>query len=57
MDRTLLYTAITRAQLQVVVVEDRLAYEECIIDLPKPSLRQTAIGTHLARQLEPNESW
>lgn len=49
LERTLLYTAVTRAQLQVVLVGDRRAYEEAITNPPNPSLRQTAIGTHLAR--------
>jgi exodeoxyribonuclease V alpha subunit len=52
LDRTLLYTAITRAQLQVVIVGDRGAYEEAITNSPHPLLRQTAFGTHLQRQLE-----
>lgn len=55
LDRTLLYTAITRAQLQVVLVGDRRTFEEAITNPPNPSLRQTAIGTHLARQFEIND--
>jgi exodeoxyribonuclease V alpha subunit len=52
LDRTLLYTAITRAQLQVVIVGDRDAYEEAITNPPNPSLRQTAFRMHLQRQVE-----
>jgi hypothetical protein len=31
---------------------DRRAYEEAITNPPNPSLRQTAIGRHLGRQVE-----
>lgn len=48
LDRTLLYTAVTRAQSQVVLVGDRDAYESAIRNAANPSRRQTAIGTHLA---------
>jgi exodeoxyribonuclease V alpha subunit len=51
LDRTLLYTAVTRAQLQVVLVGDHRAYEEAITNPPNPSRRQTSIGIHLANQL------
>jgi len=53
LDRTLLYTALTRARLQVVLVGDRRAYESAIQNPPNPSLRQTSIGAHLAHQLSP----
>jgi len=49
LDRTLLYTAVTRAQSQVVLVGDREAYETAIRNPPNPSRRQTAMGTHLAK--------
>ena len=49
LDRNLLYTAVTRAQSQVVLVGDREAYEMAIRNPPNPSRRQTAMGTHLAK--------
>ena len=49
LDRTLLYTAVTRAQSQVVLVGDREAYETAIRNPPNPSRRQTAMGTHLSK--------
>ena len=49
MDRTLLYTAVTRAQYQVVLVGDRSAYEAAIQNPPNLSWRCTSMGTHLAK--------
>ncbi len=43
LDRTLLYTAITRAQYQVVLVGDRRAFERAIIDPPSAASRETGI--------------
>jgi exodeoxyribonuclease V alpha subunit len=51
LDRTLLYTALTRARLQVVLVGDRRAYKSAIQNPSNPSLRETSIGPHLAHQL------
>jgi exodeoxyribonuclease V alpha subunit len=48
MDRTLLYTAITRAQDQVVLVGDRQAFEKAIVSPPNPDKRETGI-LHLLR--------
>jgi exodeoxyribonuclease V alpha subunit len=56
LDRTLLYTAVTRAQLQVVLVGDRHAYESAVTNSSNPSRRQTAIGTHLAPACSPTSS-
>lgn len=52
LDRTLLYTALTRAQVQVVLVGDRRVYEEAITNPAHPSLRQAAFGTHLERHVK-----
>jgi exodeoxyribonuclease V alpha subunit len=49
LDRTLLYTAVTRAQFQVVLVGDRRAFERAVLNPPNPSLRQTAFHVHLAK--------
>ena len=47
LDRTLLYTAVTRAQEQVVLVGDRAAFTAAIVEPPMPSRRVTAIEFHL----------
>ena len=51
LDRTLLYTAVTRAREQVVLVGDRRAFEEAILAPPNPSRRKTAMAHHLAAAL------
>ena len=51
LDRTLLYTAITRAKEQVVLIGDRAAFEKAIVEPPAPSLRQTGIAAHLTDYL------
>ena len=51
LDRTLLYTAITRAKEQVVLIGDRAAFEKAIVEPPAPSLRETGIAAHLRDQL------
>lgn len=48
LDRTLLYTAITRAQLQVVLVGDRSAFERAIREPSNASRRETAMHLHLS---------
>jgi exodeoxyribonuclease V alpha subunit len=47
LDRTLLYTAVTRAKTQVVIVGERSAFEKAIVEPPAPSRRETGIGAHL----------
>lgn len=47
LDRTLLYTAITRAQTQVVLVGDRNAFERAIVEPSNASQRETAMVMHL----------
>lgn len=48
LDRALLYTAITRAQSQVVLVGDRNAFEKAIREPSNASRRETAIQKHLS---------
>jgi exodeoxyribonuclease V alpha subunit len=47
LDRTLLYTAITRAEKQVVLVGDREAFERAVVNAPMSSLRETGMAFHL----------
>jgi len=47
LDRTLLYTAITRAEKQVVLIGDREAFEQAITAEPAPSRRHTGMTHHL----------
>ena len=47
LDRTLLYTAITRAQQQVVLVGDRSAFEKAVLEISSASRRETAMHIHL----------
>ncbi len=47
LDRTLLYTAITRAERQVVLVGDRTAFELAVQAPPVPSRRETGLLIHL----------
>ncbi|MGE0768927.1 MAG: AAA family ATPase [Hyphomicrobiaceae bacterium] len=53
LDRTLLYTAITRAEEQVVLVGDATALEYALAALPNPARRMTGIRHHLKRHLAP----
>ena len=48
LDRTLLYTAITRAERQVVLIGDRNAYERAIVEPSSANRRETAIEAHLS---------
>jgi exodeoxyribonuclease V alpha subunit len=47
LDRTLLYTAMTRAQEQVVFVGDRAAFEGAIMAPPQISWRDVGLDSHL----------
>jgi exodeoxyribonuclease V alpha subunit len=47
LDRTLLYTAMTRAQEQVVFVGDRTAFEAAIVAPPHVSRRDVGLNGHL----------
>lgn len=48
LDRTLLYTSVTRAREQVVIVGDRGAFTKAVQELPSPSRRETAMACHLS---------
>jgi len=48
LDRTLLYTAITRAERQVVLIGDRKSFEQAVQAPPAPSRRETGILFHLS---------
>lgn len=52
LDRTLLYTAITRAQQQVILVGDVAAAKTAVEAPPHASLRQVALGSMLNEILE-----
>lgn len=52
LDRTLLYTAITRAQKQVILVGDVIAARAAVEALPHAALRQVALGSMLNEILE-----
>jgi exodeoxyribonuclease V alpha subunit len=52
LDRTLLYTAVTRAQQQVVLIGNRQAFEAAIIGTPNPSRRESGMEHHLAEARE-----
>ena len=52
LDRTLLYTAITRAQRQVILVGDVAAAKAAVEAPPHASLRQVALGSMLDEFLE-----
>ncbi len=52
LDRTLLYTAITRAQRQVILVGDVAAAKAAVEAPPHASLRQVALGALLTEILE-----
>nr|WP_211162252.1 AAA family ATPase [Aromatoleum petrolei] len=52
LDRTLLYTAITRAQKQVILVGDVAAAKAAVEAPPHASLRQVALGSMLTDILE-----
>jgi len=43
LDRTMLYTAVTRAQEQVVIIGDRDAFEKAVVSPPTTSVRKTGL--------------
>lgn len=49
LDRTLIYTAVTRAELQVVLIGERAAFRKAVTDPPGSSLRRTGLRFALAR--------
>jgi ATP-dependent exoDNAse (exonuclease V) alpha subunit len=53
LDRSLLYTALTRATQQVVLVGDRRAFAVAVAAAPVSERRETALGTMLEGILRP----
>lgn len=51
LDRTLVYTAITRAQRQVLLVGDESAARAAVEGVPRAATRQIALDLHLAKML------
>lgn len=51
LDRTLVYTAVTRAQRQVILVGDRDAARRAVESLPRSHERHVALGSLLRKQL------
>lgn len=51
LDRTLIYTAVTRTQQQVILVGDEDAARRAVLALPRASHRNTALGSMLGRLL------
>ncbi len=52
LDRNLLYTAITRAQTQVILVGDIAAARKAVEAPPHSSLRHVALGSMLSEEIE-----
>ncbi len=52
LDRTLLYTAVTRAREQVVLIGNRQAFEDAVKAPPNPSRRETGMEHHLCQAHE-----
>ena len=53
LDRTLVYTALTRAQCQVILLGDERAARKAVEDIPRAFLRNIALGSMLERLLGP----
>jgi len=51
LDRTLIYTALTRAQRQVVLIGDPVASREAVEGLPRANMRNVGLGAVLKQQL------
>jgi len=51
LDRTMVYTAITRAQRQVLLVGDFVAARQAVESLPRANRRQVALDLHIASLL------
>ena len=47
LDSTMLYTAVTRAQRQVILVGDREAFRKAVLAPSKSSLRKTGLQFHI----------
>ncbi|MFM0205776.1 AAA family ATPase [Paraburkholderia sediminicola] len=55
LDRTLVYTAVTRAQRQVLLVGDEFAARTAVVGLPRARHRRVALGSLLSRLLTPED--
>lgn len=51
LDRTLVYTAVTRAQRQVLLVGDKTAAKVAVEGMPRAQTRQVALDLHLVQML------
>lgn len=56
LDRTLVYTAVTRAQKQILLVGDEAAAQKAVEGLPRAHYRQVALGSILTRRFELEET-
>jgi exodeoxyribonuclease V alpha subunit len=56
LDRTLLYTALTRAQHQVILVGDETAAREAAMKPPRAHERHVALDLTLSQMLMPDAS-
>ncbi len=52
LDRTLIYTAVTRAQRQVILVGDEQAARQAVEGMPRAQHRQVALGQILQRMFD-----
>ncbi len=52
LDRALLYTAVTRAEAQVILLGDAEAARNAVEGLPRSSLRDVALDLTLSRLLD-----
>lgn len=57
LDRTLIYTAVTRAQQQVLLIGDPDAAQAAVKSPPRAQRRQVALGSLLQRQLQEKGEW
>jgi exodeoxyribonuclease V alpha subunit len=55
LDRTLVYTAVTRAQNQVIIVGDEAAARTAVESLPHAGLRTVGLQDFLRQELAANE--
>ncbi len=55
LDRTLVYTAVTRAQQQVILIGDESAARKAVEGVPRAHHRRVALGSVLARLLAADE--
>ena len=56
-DRTLVYTALTRARHKTVLVGDRQAFRHAVTEEPSSSRRRSALAWHLDQELRTTDEW